>query len=215
MNRTENLNLDILKEVSNIASGNAISALSEFIEKDLDIYIPSIERVHYSKVPTLLGYEENIIIGICQNVLEGFNGKILFTIDEDSFKKLIFSIFKKYNIGNYSTLEEIDTFNLSKLEMSVIQEIGNILTASYLNAISELLGKSIHPSSPSISIDMSSAILSQILICSDDSVDDILLTKTELILDDYNLNSQVILIPDNQELVKLINSIKERYNIYD
>lgn len=209
-----NINFDILKEISNIASANAISALANFTEKKLDIYIPSIEKIHYSNLPKLLGNEESIIVSICQNVSEGFDGKILFTIDEISFKKLLFSILEKYNISTYSKIEDINTFNLSNFELSFIQEMGNILTASYLNAISELLDKIISPSPPCIAIDMASAIISQILFFADEYSDELILAKTELILDDYNLNSQVILIPNNGELLNLINSIKEKYNIY-
>ena len=52
----------------------------------------------------------------------------------------------------------------SELGMSAMQELGNILTGSYLSSLSDFTGLELYPSVPSISIDMAGAIISYGLI---------------------------------------------------
>ena len=55
-------------------------------------------------------------------------------------------------------LEECREFG--EMELSALQEIGNILASSYLSSLSSLTGLSIMPSVPELAIDMAGAILS-------------------------------------------------------
>ena len=50
--------------------------------------------------------------------------------------------------------------DFSEIECSALSEVGNIITSSYLNAISTLTGLKTLPSVPSLCVDMAGAILS-------------------------------------------------------
>lgn len=207
--------LDILKEVTNIASGNAISALASFTDKELDIYIPSIQKIHFRDLSSFLGNEEDIIVAINQNVLSGFEGEILFVLDECSFKNIVFEVIQKYGLLDYKSSNDIDIYDLSSLEVSTVQEIGNILTGSYLSAISELIGQEVNPSSPIISVDMAASILSHLYSLYPVFSDYIFFVNTKLSLDNINMNSMVFLIPKKDGFDNLIKLIQDRYNIYE
>lgn len=206
-------NLDILQEVSNIASGNAISALADFTDKHLDIYIPTATKVSFEEVACLLGDEDNIIIATLQEINKGFEGEILFTIDEDSFKSLLHGALEKYNIK--LDHDKLDIYDLNGIGYSAIQEISNIITASYLSAISEMIGCEVNPSSPIIAIDMAGSILTDVCIPLSQSIDEVFIIKTELYLDSKTINSHLFLIPKRDGVDGLIKSIKEKYKLYE
>jgi chemotaxis protein CheC len=48
----------------------------------------------------------------------------------------------------------------NELQMSALEEIGNILSSSYLSALGTLISKKVKPTVPSITKDMAGAILS-------------------------------------------------------
>ncbi|MBQ3421506.1 MAG: chemotaxis protein CheC [Romboutsia sp.] len=209
-----NLNIDIIKEVANIASGNAISALADLTDKKLDIYIPNISDIDLRDIPMLMGDEEDIIVAIQQDILTGFKGSILFAIDEISFKKLLFTIKSKYDECEYECFENINILNLNEMESSIVKEIGNILTGSYLSAIATLIGSEVNPSVPKVAIDMAGTILCDSVIKSNQIENNrLFVINTELYLEESRVNSQIFLLPEENEIEKLVKKIRTKYNL--
>lgn len=139
----------------------------------------------------------------------------MFILDESSFKNIVFEVIQKYGLLDYESSNDIDIYDLSSLEVSTVQEIGNILTGSYLSAISELIGQEVNPSSPIISVDMAASILSHLYSLYPEFSDYIFFVNTKLSLDNINMNSMVFLIPKKDGFDNLIKLIQDRYNIYE
>ena len=99
-----------------------------------------------------------------------------------------------------------DEENFSEMEMSALKEIGNIITGSYLNALSSLTNLKIFPSIPDLCIDMAGAILSVPAIEFGIMGDKILLIETAF-TDDSELNGYFILIPDLQSYDKILGAL--------
>ena len=76
---------------------------------------------------------------------------------------------------------------LSEMGNSVICEMGNIISSSYMNAIAKFTGLPIMPSVPAVTYDMLGAILSTTFIESGQ-------------FDDYVLDIETIFIQDNEEI---------------
>lgn len=211
MNLTNN-HLDILKEICNIASGNAISALADFTGKKLDIYIPEISLIKFQEVPGLLGCEDSNIVGIFQSAADGFNATILFAIDETSAQMLTYSMLDKIKRNNTEHYYDIDITQFSEDEKSALLEISNILTGHYLNAIANLLGNDIDPSPPIIAVDMAGAILTQaLMIYSYPPPDELFVIKTEIFLDNKKINGQIFMLPQEGTLDNVLRIIEDKY----
>ena len=61
--------------------------------------------------------------------------------------------------GNVWAIKPATT--LGEIEQSALKEAGNILSAAYLNALSEFMGMILMPSPPTLVIDMSDAVLNE------------------------------------------------------
>ncbi|MFQ9615800.1 MAG: chemotaxis protein CheC, partial [Clostridium butyricum] len=79
------IQLDALKEVSNIGAGNAATALSMLLSKKIDMSVPSVNVVRLEDVVEETGESE--VSGTVVRVLGDIAGNILLVFKEDTVNK--------------------------------------------------------------------------------------------------------------------------------
>ncbi|MBP2072886.1 MAG: chemotaxis protein CheC [Thermoanaerobacterium sp.] len=188
--------IDILKELGNIGSGNAITALASIIGKKIDMKIPSVKLMDFNEVQDIFGLADAIIVGIYFDLEGSVKGNILFSLDIESASYLI-----EYLMG-VSVGEEF-----SDIEKSALQEIGNIMAGSYVSSLSTLTNLDMKISPPAISIDMAGAILSVPAIKFSELSDKILFIETEFFEGSKLIKGDFFLIPDIESFDKILNAL--------
>ncbi len=191
------MQFDALKEIGNIGSGHAASALSSMLDRPIDINVPQIDILDYTEVVENLGGPENVLAGILMSLTGDVSGMIMF---------LIHKPFVKILLNNLLGMDIEDNFDLDEMSQSAIKEVGNIIAASYVNAIAELTGLAIEISPPELSVDMVGSVLSLPAIYYANISDKIIFIKDELDKEDA-ASSQIILIPDVDSLKKIMESL--------
>ena len=93
-----------------------------------------------------------------------------------------------------------------EMERSAFKEISNIVTGSYLNALSTMTNMCIYPSIPDLAIDMAGAILSVPAIEFGIMGDKILLIQSQF-YDDVEIDGYFILLPDLDSYSKILTSL--------
>ncbi len=193
----DNLNqefYDVLREIGNIGAGNATTALAQMLGCKVDMAVPQVRLLEFSEVGTIMGGEEQIMAGIYLMVEGDITGSILFLLNKESARKLIAKLMGMASVGE----------NLSEMEQSALKEIGNIITASYLNSLSMLTQLVIYPSVPALSIDMAGAILSVPAIEFGTMGDKLLLIQTQFF---EGLDGYFILVPDLDSYDKILGAL--------
>lgn len=185
--------LDLLKEIGNIGSGNAATSLSQMINMKVDMQVPNIEVMETQKVVDLFNDPEEITVGVYINFTGDIEGTILTLLDQDSAGVLI-----KKLIGT-----KPDGYMYSEMEKSVVQELGNIMTSGYVNAISMFSNLFMNISIPSVSIDMVSSILSVPAVEYGIESDKLILIENKLDLEGENVNCYFFFMPDLPSFEKL------------
>lgn len=189
------LQLDALKEVSNIGAGNAATALSQLLNRKIDMTVPSVNVIDFMDIYNFVS-EEELVAAVLVKVLGDAPGNILFV-----FEKAIAS-----NIIEVLTGMKEDEF--SEMGNSVLCEIGNIISAAYMNSIARLTNLSIMPSVPAVAFDMLSAILSSTFVESAQYSDSVLEIETMLLGEDSeNIGGHFYFVPNPGSLEKILNSI--------
>lgn len=198
MNLTTNsYYLDVLKEVGNIGAGNALTALSQIINKKVDMEVPVIEVIETEKIVNTVETAEMLIVGVYVKFWGDISGNIMLVLDKHSSDHLI-----KILLGEVSD----DNF-YSEMEMSAIQEIGNILSSSYINSISQLSNLNIQMSVPSVSIDMAGSILSVPAIEYSEVSDKIILIENKILEGDNEIVGNLYFMPDIDSFKLLFNNL--------
>ena len=145
------IQLDALLEVGNIGAGNAATALSQLINKKINMTVPAVKIVRCNEIFDTEESEERVM-GVIVRVLGDTPGNILFVFDDETANNMI----------ELLTGKKEDKF--SELGYSVLCEIGNIISGSYMNAIAKFTNLLILPSVPAVADDMLGAILSTTLL---------------------------------------------------
>ncbi|MBN1076753.1 chemotaxis protein CheC [Clostridium botulinum] len=188
------MQLDALKEVSNIGAGNAATALSVMISEKIDMTVPSVNIVKLEDIIELNSEEE--VAGIVIRVLGDISGNILLIFNANRAKAMI------------ERLAGCEEYITSELGKSVLCEITNIITGSYMNAIAKFTNLKIIPSVPAVAYDMISAILTTTFIESCQYEENILDIET-VFLDDTQeeIGAHFYYVPMPGSLEKILQSI--------
>jgi chemotaxis protein CheC len=196
----DNLNsmqIDVLKEIGNIGAGNAATALSKMIAKRIDMDVPKVNILEFKEVAELVGGPESVVAGIYFKVSGDINGSIMFLLDKDSAKFLV-SLLMPVSEG---------TEDLSEMEKSALQEVGNILAGSYLSSLSSLTGLNLIVSVPYLALDMAGAILSVPVILYGHVGDKVMFIETDFIEGSQHVKGNFFLIPDEDSFGILLKSL--------
>lgn len=185
---------DILREIGNIGAGNATTALAQLLGSKVDMGCPEVTLLDFDKIGEHLGGDEQIMAGVYLMVEGDITGSIMFLLKKESAQLLISKL-----MGT-----QIESDELSEMEQSALKEIGNIITASYLNALSTLTNLVIYPSVPALSIDMCCAIMSVPAIEFGAMGDKMLLIQNRFF---DGLDGYFVLVPDLESYDKILASI--------
>ena len=188
---------DVLKELGNIGAGNATTALAQMLQCKVDMKVPQVQLLEFKNVGAMIGGEEHLMTGIYLGVDGDITGSIMFMMEQETAKHLVSKMMMGMESGG-------DRFNV--MELSALKEVGNIITGSYLNSLSDLTRLTIYPTIPSIATDMAGAILSVPAIEFGIYGDKILLIQTQF-SDEVDLNGYFILVPDADSYTKILASL--------
>lgn len=192
------MQLDALCEIGNIGSGNAATALSSMLERPVNIKVPRIRVLDYETVSENLGGPETLMVGLLLTLGGDLHGMIMFLMRQEFAHMLLNDL-----VGTSFDPSE----GLDDMAGSAIAEVGNIMAASYLNAIASLTGLTIEMSVPSLAVDMVGAILSVPSIHYANISDKIIFIEDEFDQGNAHNASHVLLIPDVESLQKIITSL--------
>ncbi|MDO7788390.1 chemotaxis protein CheC [Desulforamulus aquiferis] len=190
--------LDVLKEIGNIGLGNAATALATMVNKKIDMAVPQSRFLSLEEVMELVGGLEEVVC--CVNLrLDGdVPGQILF----------LFNLESTYNLVDMLMGMEKGTTNImDEMGESVVKEVGNVLTGSFVSAIGTMTGLNMIPTVPMFAIDMLGAVLSASLVAGGYVEEHILMIETLLFEDNEQIKGHFFLITEQHALNTLFNSL--------
>lgn len=199
-NELSNLQLDALREIGNIGAGNAATALAQMINGKIDMTVPQAKILPFADVPELIGGADQHVVGIYLSVAGSAPSSILFLLPVGSACVLIDMLMGR-NYGD-TTID-----NINEMEMSAMMEVGNILSATYLNALVMFTQLSLIPSVPALGIDMAGAIIDAILAQFGEVADHVLVLETEFKRDELDIVGHFFLLPEPGSLNTILASL--------
>ena len=96
---------------------------------------------------------------------------------------------------------------LSEMDISAMMEVGNIVSATYLNALSMFTQLNFTPSVPALGIDMAGAILGAILAQYGEVGDHVLLLDTLFKKEDQDVVGHFFLLPEPGSLDTILSAL--------
>jgi chemotaxis protein CheC len=183
------LQLDALRELANIASGTAATALSQMLGRDVDLQVPRALALPLADAVDACGDPEDEVAGVVIPIEGGLPGHVLLVIPSELTERLC-------------TLLGVDAN--SEVGDSALREIGNILGTSYLNGLASMTGLELMPCPPVLQFDMLAAIVSSLLAASTGGSDLALVLESELDVADEPCALSFMLLPASGDITGLL-----------
>ncbi|MCU9612082.1 chemotaxis protein CheC [Caldibacillus lycopersici] len=199
------LQMDVLKEASNIGAGNAATALSKLLNKKIEMNVPVVRILSFAEIMELIGGSEQMVASVFLQIEGDFTGYMFYILPVDEADSFVRQL---TGMSNFSLKNE----NVPEIVLSAFQEMGNILTGSYLAAVSDFTQLQLKPSVPAVGIDMFGAIISYGLLEISQISDFAIVIDTEV--SDSNaardgdlIKGHFFLLPDPDSFTKVFESL--------
>ena len=163
--------MDILKEVGNIAAAHGGIALSEILRKKILLSVPRTQILDAASAKEKLEFER-IGIAVYSKIITGLNGRIIFLLDEKN-------AFRLNDISYQFRPEDNRAGVMTEMGMSLIKEIGSMVTSAYVTAIGMMFKRVILLGAPMLISGTINEILNITVFTSGDHDEKILLVDAE------------------------------------
>jgi len=186
------LQLDALRELANVGSGNASTALSGMLGRSVDISVPKAQALPFAEAVEAAGPAEQDVTGIVLGIVGEMNGTVLLLVppaDADKICRML-------------GVEPDDEYALSALG-----EIGNIVGASYINALGAMTGLELEPAPPVSATDMLGAIVASVLAGRAEGDDVALVLDSDMVVEGEDCSISFLLVPSRGGVEELLSRL--------
>ena len=185
------LEIDTLREIGSIGTGNAATALSQMIGKEVRI-------MGYNEAIEWIGGPEQVTAG----VLVGMSGQmsgVMLSVQKLGFINLVLEQMLGHPIEDYHQLDE--------LGKSTLVEVGNIMISTFINALSGLSNISVNLTVPAFAVDMQGAILSVPMAAYGGMSDYLMTIGGNFVCEEEQVPCRLLLSPDLGSLNFLLKKL--------
>ena len=192
--------LDVMKEISSIGTSHAATALSKLLQKEVRISIPEVSVLGYEETVNQIGNIEELVVATLVQMSNEINGLMLFIFKMDLANEVLGRVIGR----SYQSFEEMD-----ELDYSALEEVGNIIICSYVNAFTQLVGVEIDLSVPSSTVNMLGGILTVPIAEYGYETDKLMYINAEFIIEGIKFSDGLLMLPD----IASLNSILEKLGV--
>ena len=192
------MEIDTLREIGSIGTGNAATALSQMLGKEVRITMPEVRIMGYNEAIEWIGGPEAVTAGVLVK-MSGDVGGIMLSVQKLDLVNFILETMLGKGIHGYE--------DLAALEQSALIEIGNIMISAFVTALSGLAGVNINLTVPAFAVDMQGAILT-VPMAEYGGMSDYLMTiGGNFVCNGQEIPSHLLLSPDLRSLDFLLRKL--------
>jgi chemotaxis protein CheC len=175
------MQLDALRELANIGSGTAGTALGQMLGRSVDISVPNAFVLPLAEAVDAVGAPEEDVTGVV----------IPLAGDMDAVVLLVFPVVDAGTLAGMLGVEPG-----TEDAVSALSEIGNILSASYIGSLSAMTGLDLDLTPPQTVTDMLAAIVTTVLASRAEGTDTALILDSELRVEGEQCSLSFLLLPE-------------------
>ena len=150
-----------------------------------------------------MGAEDQTVVGIMLGFEGDVYGMMMFLFDTKSAHHLVNTLMMR---DIHENEDSFDVSSFSEMDMSALNEIGNIVSGSYLNALAGLTGLKMICSTPSLTVDMVGALLSVPAAEFGKYGDKMLMIQSQFGEDEF-VTGYFLLIPELESYDKILTTL--------
>ncbi len=193
---------EILLEFCSAGANHAAEALSQMTGRSIIVRVPTVTMTGIGQIPALVDKDVGQVhVGILLRIHGDAGGSIGLIMNRQSALSMLALL------GINIVKPKLAVFD-NEAAADPLKEMGNILTSSYLTAISRLANKTLIPSVPDMALDIPERIIARALAGESGSLSDgALVVKTLFEVPQERIIGTVFLIPDETFLTAILKAV--------
>jgi chemotaxis protein CheC len=192
MSTFTDVQLDGLRELANIGSGQAAAALSQMLGHPVDISVPTAAAMPLNEAVAVAGEPDDLRYGVLVPIVGDMEAVVVLLVPEEDAQTLC---------GAFGMTPD------DEMGRSVLQECGNVLGTSYINVLAQMSGMEMEPAPPHVVVDMLGAILASVLLANGDDIDEALILDSALTVEGKPCSLSFLLLPAKGGVADLLSRI--------
>jgi chemotaxis protein CheC len=192
MSRYTELQLDGLRELANIGSGTAATALSRLLGRAIDMDVPTVLALPLADAVDAAGPAEALTTAIVLPIAGDVEAMVLL-------------LFPPEDAATLCALLGADPED--EVGQSALGEIGNILGSAYTGALATMTGLELHPLPPATATDMMGAVVASVLAAGAHATDLALLLDSDLVVEGAQCSFSFMLVPSEAGVDELLTRL--------
>jgi chemotaxis protein CheC len=198
MVKLSELQHDALVEIFNIGVGHAAGAMSEIVNEEVTMSVPSISFLNRADAAALLCHDQQRrVCGVSQRYVGAFTTEAILMFPEEKSLDIV-----RLMVGDAIALTE-----LSEMEQEAMSEIGNIILNSCVGMLANIFSQELCGSLPRYHVGTSEDILAASGTGGDTVV---LMLHIDFILEKHQIHGYVAFVLD----LSALNDLQEQVDRY-
>jgi len=187
----DELQQSALREIANIGSGHAATALSQLLGRPVEIAYSEALLTVLAEAIDRIGAPMSRS-ALVDTPIRADGGTVLLVFPNDTGEELC---------------QLLGTSLADEIGLTALQEVGNILATSYLNAIVEMTGMELEPEPPTVEVDLLGQLLSQSRAGGGSPADPTVLMRSQLTVEASTAKFSFLFIPRIGSVDKLLDRL--------
>ncbi|MBE5923706.1 MAG: chemotaxis protein CheC [Lachnospiraceae bacterium] len=191
--------IDVLREIGNIGSGHATSALASMLDNSLRMEVPNVKVMSFDDLSELVGGADTVVAAVLTHFKGDVSGMIMFILEIKEAKNLTGHMLHKTHSDDIKDFDYMDK--------SALKEVGNILMSSYLASINTLTNLGVRNEPPAICVDMAGSVLDYPIIELGKVGDNAIIIDSKFMDKDEPINGFLLFVADEESYEHIFNAL--------
>lgn len=185
-----------IKKIGDRSAQKAMVSLTELLGTDVEMDVTSANLISIYSIPQIVGNKE--MVGLYSNFVGTISGTMLFLLSTDSVNELS-------NIMLADFTEEKTDEMFTDMQKSVVIEIGNIVTSSFVDTWANTFSIELSHNTPIFGYDFADSIIDHALIKAANSGDFVIMFKNKFCVVGMDINFTILMFPNPDKLQKVFD----------
>lgn len=187
------------------AMGAAGRALAEMSGQEIHVQATEVAWTSSRHVVEAAGGAGTIVVAVYLGITGSLTGHSVLILSPDGAHRLAGILLEGFAEIQPPDDAEVPTFD--DLELSALQEVGNVTVAAFLNEVGRHLTEPVSPTVPVAITDMAGAILDAILADLTMEHDEVLAARTSFMNGGDTIEGAVLVLPQRESLQLLLEAL--------
>jgi len=189
------------------AMTRAGEALGEMSGHELAVSAPDVRFCRAQDVVELAGGPDTVVVGVYLGITGSLSGHAMLILPPDGAHRLAGVLLDGFVDPSDAVAEPGNPLVFGELELSALQEVGNVTLGAFLNEIGRHLQEPVQPTVPQAIIEMAGAILDAILLDLVADTDEVLAARTTFREGGNEIQGALLVLPRPESLAVLVEAL--------